>query len=74
MKLVKDIKIVFDADFYNERKKELGYTDAKVARIAGLAKEKMWRYKNHLTIPNSFNLYRMAMALECAMEDLLKEV
>jgi transcriptional regulator with XRE-family HTH domain len=74
MKELKDIKIVFDTEFYNERKKELGYTDAHIARLAGLAKEKMWRYKKNLTIPTSFNLYRVAMALECSMEDLLMEI
>lgn len=73
MKILKDIKIKFDTDFYNERKKELGYTDAQVARVAGISKDQIWKYKEHYTIPTSFNLYRIAMALEVTMEDLLKE-
>ena len=74
MKQLKDIKIEFDSEFYNERKKELGYTDAYISKIAGLAKDMLWKYKNNYSTPNSFNLYRIAMALNVQMEDLLKEV
>lgn len=74
MKRLKDIEIVFDTEYYNERKKQLGFFDKDVEVLTGLSKDLLSKYKCHYSIPKSANLYKIAMALEVTMEDLLKEI
>ncbi|WP_407453527.1 helix-turn-helix domain-containing protein [Methanobrevibacter sp.] len=74
MKKLGKMKVVFDTEYFNERKKELDYTDKDVYVLAGLTKDQIWKYKNHYAVPKSDTLYKIAMALDVQMEDLLREV
>lgn len=74
MKELGKMKVVFDSEYFNELRKEKKLKQLHVADMIGIHQSSISNYICHRKMPCVEILYKMAMALEVSMEDLLREV
>lgn len=55
------------------RRLELGISKLALARKAGLDQRAITFVENHARVPSIVTLYRIASALDCSIEELIKD-
>lgn len=74
MNRLEDIKIKFDNKYFRQLMKEKKWMNKDLAYETGIPFGTICNYSKGSRNPKVDALYKIAIALDCSMEDLLKEV
>jgi transcriptional regulator with XRE-family HTH domain len=74
MKDITQVDVVFDSDFFRKTLKEKKMKKVDVSRLTGIEPSTLKHYESGSYKPSAEKLYRIAVVLDCLMEDLMKEV
>lgn len=74
MKDIECVNVVFDVEYFKQLMKERKWTYPILADITGINRSTICNYASGRRVPVSDALYRIALALDVQMEDLLKEI
>lgn len=74
MKAIESVDVAFDTEYFKCLMKEKKLTCKRLAEITGIHVSTILNYSNGHRVPVSGALYRIALVLDVAMEDLLKEI
>lgn len=74
MKALDEVKIQFDHQYFKQLMKEKKWKHKRLAEETGLYLLTIRNYSKGARLPKTEALYKIAIALDVSMEDLLKEV
>lgn len=74
MKELHEIEVTFDKNYFKQLMKAKKWTNQILANETGIPIATICNYMKGARIPNSNGLYKVAIALDVAMEDLLMEI
>ena len=74
MKALQEIEVIFDKVYFKQLMKLKKWTNQDLANETGISVNTICNYMKGSRLPNSGGLYKVAIALDASMEDLLMEI